>query len=359
MAKRGTTTINFTQLATTLMERSERGTVFLIVNEETGKAKAEKYTDSTQLEDSSYSEDNTKYIKDALRQGAYEVYVLAIDTTTNTLAKALKTIKTIKKTGYITIAEGTSEQYADLASWIKAQEKLHFTYKAVVFNVKGQDSMHIINFTTTKVKFDDGRGEKEGNGFLPTLTAILASCNVNGGVAGHICSSLNDCELKEDEDTATTAGEIFLTLDEGNVVISTAVNSLTTLNGNTKTEDMQYIETVEAMDMIADDIRDTFNSVYKNKYKNKYQNQLLFIGAVVDYFRQLENIDVLDSEYSNTAEIDVEEQRNTWVASGKSEATEWDDNKVRSMTYKRSIFLKGDIKILGCMDSLTFNISMA
>ena len=70
------------------------------------------------------------------------------------------------------------------------------------------------------------------------------------------------------------------------------------------------------------------------------------------------NIDVLDSEYSNTAEIDVEEQRNTWVASGKSEATEWDDNKVRSMTYKRSIFLKGDIKILGCMDSLTFNIAM-
>ena len=43
---------------------------------------------------------------------------------------------------------------------------------------------------------------------------------------------------------------------------------------------------------------------------------------------------------------------------GKSEAAEWDADKVRKMTFKRSAFLAVDIKILPSMENLHFVVNM-
>ena len=37
---------------------------------------------------------------------------------------------------------------------------------------------------------------------------------------------------------------------------------------------------------------------------------------------------------------------------------EWDDSKVKTSTFKRDVFLSGDIKVLGSMTNLKFDISL-
>ena len=85
---------------------------------------------------------------------------------------------------------------------------------------------------------------------------------------------------------------------------------------------------------------------------------MLFIAAVRGYFGRLAGEDILDSEYENTVDINVAAQRAAWVATGKAEASEWTDAEVRKMAFKRTVFLAADIKILGSMENLKFEISM-
>ena len=121
---------------------------------------------------------------------------------------------------------------------------------------------------------------------------------------------------------------------------------------------MQFIETVEAMDMIQDDIRDVFKETYLGPYKNKLDNQMLLISAINGYFKELANGNVLDSEYSNNASININAQRDAWISSGKKEAADWDETKVKNSTFRRDVYLLGDIKILGSMTNLKFDISL-
>ena len=44
--------------------------------------------------------------------------------------------------------------------------------------------------------------------------------------------------------------------------IGQGINSMTTTDGLTRTEDMKFIETVEAMDMMRDDITNVFRTEY-------------------------------------------------------------------------------------------------
>ncbi|MFQ9126768.1 MAG: phage tail sheath C-terminal domain-containing protein [Butyricicoccaceae bacterium] len=117
---------------------------------------------------------------------------------------------------------------------------------------------------------------------------------------------------------------------------------------------MQFIETVEAMDMMRDDITSTFRSTYLGNYRNSRDNQMAFIGALnASYFAQLESENILDPDYrseddengehGNKAFIDVDAQRAAWVASGKSEAADWDEGhrKERTPSSARSTSARG------------------
>ena len=188
--------------------------------------------------------------------------------------------------------------------------------------------------------------------YLPNLLGIIASCNVTKGCTNFLCSDLSNVDEVEDIDLSVSEGQLVLTNDIGGVRIVTGINSLTSLNGNTNTEDMQYIETVEA------DIRIVFKTTYQGKFRNKYKYQMLFIGAVNQYYSQLANEDILDDEFDNKAEIDVTEQRSAWLGTGKSEAADWDDDKVRRMAFKRSLFIASNIKVLGSMENLKFTVTL-
>ena len=84
---------------------------------------------------------------------------------------------------------------------------------------------------------------------------------------------------------------------------------------------------------------------------------MLLISAINGYLKELEDA-VLDPEYANSASININAQRQAWLTSGKTEASTWDDAKVKNSTFKRDVYLTGDIKVLGSMTNLKFDISL-
>lgn len=356
--------VTFEQKATSLISRSERGIAILLVRDDTDKTFThKKYSDLTELEPDKglYTEDNYNAVADMLAFAPYESHVFRIDAE-GLLTDALKLVAKSTKTGWITIAGMNDEDSAALASWAKAQEARSKSYKAVVYKAQvAPDSMHVVNFVNETVTFTDDRGEQPGNMYLSSLLAIFAVCNVTRGCTNYLCSNLASVDEMEDNDSVLEKGQFILyNDDEGAVRIGQGINSMTTTNGKTRTEDMKFIETVEAMDLMRDDISSTFRKEYLGNYRNNRDNQMLFISALNNsYFRSLAQENILDSEYNNAASIDIEAQRAAWLASGKEEAAEWDDDKVKAMAFKRTVYLKGDVKILGSMTDLIFPINMA
>lgn len=355
--------ITFRQQATSLITRSERGVAILIVRDDTNKSFSHKqYADLSALEADKalYTADNYAAISDMLSFAPYQSHVFRLDTD-GTLADTLAEISRTVKTGWITIAGQDETDGPALASWVKTQAAKARSYKCVVYDVTpAPDDMHVVNFVNESVTFADDRGVSDGVEYLPSLLAIFAVCNVVRGCTNYHCSNLLTVEEVADNDAAVGAGKFILFNDEdGAVRIGQGINSLTTLDGNTKTEDMQFIETVEAMDLMRDDITSTFRGTYLGNYRNTRDNQMMFIAALnSSYFAQLAAENILDPDYTNAASIDVAAQRNAWVASGKAEAADWDEDKVKATPFKRSVYLVGNVKILGSMTDLIFPINL-
>lgn len=351
--------ILFKQLATSINQRSQRGYAILIIRDDiSAMFNYKEYSDITELETdtSLYEPENLQYLKDIFTFAPYKVCVVKVGTTA-TISDALIILEGNVKTGWITIADGTTEDFATLASWTKSKESSRKYYKSVCYKAATTDCQHIVNFYNNKVTFKDSRGEVTGEQYCPSIIGILAVCNIKRAATNFVCSNLSHVEEVSDNDAAVGSGKFILINDVDEVKVGLGINSLQTTNGTTLTEDMKYIDIVEAKDLIYDDIFTAFK-VYQGAYKNKYDNQILFISAVNGYLRNIADEDVLDEEYSNQAGINVAAQRAAWVASGKSEAATWTDAQVRNMTFKRNVYLGGDIKILGAMENLQLIFNM-
>lgn len=345
--------VEFKQLATTLIERSERGTAILLLNDATAETTNTKvYKTVADIEETLYTEENLKYIKKCMAYAPYETVVISANS--ENFSDFVPEIMKVRNTGWIAFA-GSDTPQADLASWIKSMEKQGNTYKAVG-TVSGQDCKHYVYFNQTC--YDNDGYECDPDEYLSSLLGIIASCNINRGCTNFLCTDLSRVDDVEDAESAVKAGQLVLKNDVGGVRIAAGINSLITLNGDDATEDMQYIETVEAMNLISDDIKTVFKTTYQGSYKNKYKNQLLFIGSVNQYYTSLAAEDILDEEYDNTAEIDVEAQRSAWVGVGNTEAEDWDEDTVKRMSFKRSVFVASNIKILNCMENLKFGVAL-
>lgn len=186
----------------------------------------------------------------------------------------------------------------------------------------------------------------------------IAVCGTNRSLTNYTLPLVKSVELVSsvaDGDTDLTKdGVIYAEISNGKVRVVAGVN--TAEISDEVTEDMQHIEVVQTMDMIAKDIKDTFVEYYRGAYKNNYERQLLLISAINGYFGDLANEEVLDPEYDNRVDIYVGGQRKAWTDYGRSEAESWSDDKVKLMSFKRTVFLEATIKICQSMEDLKMYI---
>lgn len=354
--------ITFKELANTLVARSERGIGVLLLQDGSGQGLGWRlYQSQRELvaDKGLYTPENYQYVNDALAFSPARLYVLRLGAADEgaqppDIPAALRQVENLTKTGWVTLV-GEAADYVLLSDWVKEQRLLGRTYKGITWG-QAPDSRGLVDLGIQTVTFRDGRGEQPGKAYLPSLLGLLAACNIKRGSTNFICENLLSVQEPADIPGTLDAGKLVLVNDYDTVRVGLGINSLTTLTGG-NTQDMKYIDIVETMDLIADDIREAFKETYQGAYKNSLDNQMLFISAVNTYFEGLERNGVLDNLYQNSCQVDVQAQREAW-ARIKPEAEAWDDATVRNTTYKRDVFLAGDIKILGAMESLKFDISM-
>jgi len=263
------------------------------------------------------------------------------------------------KYNWLCFVDNTTDEQQAVATYIKSKNanSKNFKYKAVVFDAATTDDMHLVNFTNTTVTPVDSSAIS-GYLYLPRICGLLAGLPFTRSATYYVLTDLESAVEPADVDDAIDDGEFVLFNDDGEVRVARAVNRLVTLTRGVAA-DMKKITIVEAMDLILEDISVEFKNNYVGKYKNNYDNQALFISAINSYFRGLAAEDILDNAFTNEATVDIEAQRDAWLATGETEAETWDDAKVKSMTFGSNVYLGGSIKILDAIEDLTFNITMA
>lgn len=342
--------INFTQIASTAIARSERGVVCLVVTDSTKTGNA-TYTNIADVKSTDWTAANIKYIEDALKGGAAKVEVIRGGSTTFTDGS-------LNAVNFNWIASPVSGNQSAIVTYVKARNVANAgkKVKAVVFNQKADDK-HIVNFTNTKVK-KVGEAEANGETYTPRLAGIFAGLPFTRSATYYDLPDLESVVEPADVNTAIDAGELVIINDYGEPKIARGVNSATTLTA-TENESVKHVTIVEAMDLMVEDIYSTFKKTYIGKYKNKYANQCLFISAINQYFEQLSREDVLDPEYDNHAEIDIEAQRLAWITAGTTDAVDWDEITVKKNSFRTNVYLTGRVKILDAIEDMVFEISLA
>nr|DAK20250.1 MAG TPA: tail protein [Caudoviricetes sp.]DAO37290.1 MAG TPA: tail protein [Caudoviricetes sp.] len=346
--------IIFKQLAVTAVKRSQLGIVGLIVNEVGKNWTMKEYKSIIDVKDDDYTAEVLPLVKDTFEYTPNKVFVF--NKGAGTLADTLKLVEQ-ERINWIGLAyDGASGDTATLVSWIKSVRKAGKTYKAVVFKATKPDNKGIVNLMNDKVTFVDARGEVDGWQYVPTILGMLAGLPMTRSATSFLCGNLKEVSIFNKINETIDKGGFCLYKDEGDIRVARGCTSLEEITQD-ETEDMKDIIIVESMDLMRDDIYSTFKK-WIGKYKNKYDNQVLFFTAINAYFKELEREDILDKEYDNYSQVDVEAQRLAWLGVGKKEVEDYDDEKIKKLTFKKKVFMKANIKILNAVEDFKFTINM-
>ena len=254
---------------------------------------------------------------------------------------------------YLTIPEIQAGECTAVATWLKSTGKRS---KAVLPNC-AFDSERVINFTSTGMITNDGI----------EYTTEEYCARIAGAIAGTpldiACTYANMSDLADFTRIRTSAmdaaidnGELILYNDGEKVKIARGVNSLiTTVQG--KGDSFKKIKIVDAIDLIYDDIKKTCEDSYLGKYANSYDNKCLLLSAINGYFDTLELDGILNKEYDNHAEIDVERQRAYLKGIGVN-VNDMTDNEIKKYDTKDKVFLLANIKILDAIEDINLDITI-
>lgn len=350
--------IEFVGKAETAVKRSQLGIVALILKDATQTADTVIYKSVEEVETTGWSAENLDLIQKTFMGTPSKVIIERLDSTAIDYNAALTRLNN-KRFNYLAIPEIESDETTLISTWIKTKrDNQKKTFKAVLPNAEA-DHEGIINFTTSGIKV----GEKEYTTaeYTARIAGILAGLPFTRSSTYFELNEIDSITEIEDPDKAVDNGELILINDGENIKIGRGVNSLTTTKVDSptseKTEDFKSIRVVEAMDMIKDDIRTTFDTQYVGKVNNIYDNQVLFITSVNTYFAGLAADEILDPNAVNKASISIEKQRAAWE-SVSVDTTDWDDQKVKETSFKRNVFLAGNVKIVDAMEDLDFDIAI-
>ena len=355
--------IVFQGLGVSAVARGSKGVAVLIIKDDTDDsftfAEYRSLADLTSTELAKYSATNQQYIKDCLEGTPLKIIVARMDIAGN-FTDLLAVIRgKAPRNCWIGLAEGVAEDQEALLSWVKSENTTNKKrYKALVYKVAGADSRHVVNLKNDELTLTDERGEVTGEKAVAYLLGVLAGLPFTMSIVGKSLGKLSTVLEPASLDTEINAGNFILYSEDGLVKVARGVNSLTT-TGQGITDDMKFIIIVESMDLIFTDIYDTWNSFYKGKYKNDMDNQLLLVGAINAYYKALQEQLILDPNFENKCQIDIEAQRRANIPKyGEEVVNSWNDKKAMTMTVGTNVFLTGSIKILNAMEDFKFNISM-
>lgn len=339
--------VEFLTKAKTAIKRSERGIVCLVLSDETKTDRMTVYKSLPEVVPEDWSAENLQIIKETLLDGPNKVMVvrLGAEESFTDIKSVLDSVK-INWLAHISADQTAAVEYVKMRNLLGGSAAT----KIVTYN-QAADDIHIVNLVNPKVTRNDGV-EIDSYKYLGRLAGAFAALPLNRSATYYVFDDLKSVKEPEDVNVAIDAGGFVLINDYGTVKAARAVNSATKV----EKEDLKKITIVEGMDLMKEDIIETFKDQYVGKYKNNLDNQMVFIAAVNTYFRQLAMDEVLNPDYANLAEIDVEKQREALANAGTTEALDWDDDTVKKNPFGSYVFAKANVQLSDAIEDLEFDI---
>lgn len=341
--------IEFKTLAETIITRSERGIVAVILKDNSSTAETYTYTKESEIVKSHYTATNLAFLQLIFMGSPSKVIVERIRTDDD-INKALERLKN-KQWYYLTVPQITDTEISTVVTYItEMRTQYHKTFKAVLPNcAAGHEG--IINFATDNIKV--GSKTYTTAEFCTRIAGILAGLPLNRSATYYTLSEVESITESETPDADVDNGKLILINDGTKIKIARGVNSLIEYTED-KGEDFCKIKIVEAVDMIRDDIRTTFEDEFVGKVENSYDNKIVFIAAVNKYFKDLASRGVLYDQFDNKAEIDIEATRE-WLSQSK-DVSNWEDEKIKTANTGTNVFVKANIQIQDAIEDLNFKI---
>ncbi|WP_187142768.1 phage tail sheath C-terminal domain-containing protein [Thermanaerosceptrum fracticalcis] len=346
--------IQFQTLAASAVQRSQRGIVALIIKDDTDTTFDTKvYTSVDEIDAADWTATNKDYIEKAFLGTPTKVIVERLATAATDYNAALIRLKN-KKWNYLAIPGIASADVAAISTWIKTERDTNKkTFKAVLPN-SVSDHEGIINFATDNIKVGDKTYIAAE--YCARIAGILAGLPFTRSATYYALPEVESITESADPDADIDAGKLILVNDGAKIKIGRGVNSLTTF-APTKSSQFSKIKIIEAVDLVRDDIRDTFDGEYVGKVINNYDNKILFLAAVNAYFRSLAADDILDRNYDNKAEIDIDAQK-IYLQSQGVDTSIMTDQEIKEYNTGSKVFAKASVKFVDAMEDLTFTVNM-
>ena len=341
--------IEFKTLADTIIQRSERGIVAVILKDNSNNTESYTYTQEKDIVKSHYTATNLAYLSLVFKGNPSKVIVERINADGD-ISTALERLKN-KQWYYLTVPQITAEEIDTVSQYIiEMRTQYHKTFKAVLPNCPaGHEG--VINFATDNMKV--GTKVYSTAEYSARIAGILAGLPLNRSCTYYTLGEVESITESVTPDEDIDNGKLILINDGTKIKIARGVNSLVKFDEN-KGKDFAKIKIVEAVDMIRDDIRSTFEDGYVGKVENSYDNKVVFIAAVNKYFKDLASRGVLYDQFDNKADIDIEATRD-WLVQSK-DISEWDDEQIKMANTGTYVFVKANIQIQDAIEDLNFKI---
>ncbi len=357
MAELGLPVLNmvFKGLAASAIVRSARGIVLIILKDdtETGK-RLSVYGSITDIDFENWTETNYEYLKLVFEGAPSQVIALRESTTSANISAALKELKYLRW-NYGCYPEISDDDKTILAAWIKEmRDEYHKTFKAVLSS-SASDHEGIINLTTENIESSITGKTYTAKEYCARIAGVLAGLSLVRSSTYYVLSDILSADCPSDPDDRIDNGELVIVYDGEKYKIGRGVNSLTTFTTE-KTEDVRKIKITEGMDLYRDDILTTFTDSYVGKYNNGYDNKQLFVAAVRAYHTGLLGT-VLDASYENTAEIDLDGQKQYLMEKG-TDVSQMSETEILTANTGSRLFVKSNIKFLDAMEDLDMAANM-
>lgn len=341
--------IEFKTLAETIIARSERGIVAVILKDNSNTTETHTYNKESEIIKSHYTASNLAYLSLVFMGNPSKVIVERVPTDGD-ISTALERLKN-KQWYYLTVPGIDEDEKETVIQFIQEQRtQYHKTFKAVLSDCAA-DFEGIINFATDNIKV--GTKTYTTAEYCARIAGILAGLPLNRSATYYVLPEVESITESETPDEDVDNGKLILINDGTKIKIARGVNSLTTFT-NEKGQDFSKIKIVEAVDMIRDDIRTTFEDEFVGKVENSYDNKIVFIAAVNKYFKDLANRGVLYDKFDNKADVDINATRE--YLSKTKDVSEWDDETIKTANTGTNVFVKANIQIQDAIEDLNFGI---
>ena len=345
--------VKFKTQASSLIRRSQRGTVAIILKDTTATGGHVIY----RKEDipTGIGAANKKYIERSMIGNIDEptkliVYILSTDAENYT--DALHYLETAKFDYLVGDPEITEALCSDVVDWIKDERDKGHNVKAVLPNTAA-DCEAVVNFTADEIKV--GMDTYTTAQYCSRIAGLIVGTPLTQSITYVVLPEITEVKgfTKTELDTKIDNGELVLFSDGEKVKIGRGVTSLKTIQAN-QTEALKKIKAVETMDMIQSDIISTCEESYIGKLANSYDNKCIIISAIDGYLTALETEGILEARQSFVG-IDLEEQRAYLLTKGV-DVNVMSERELKEYNNDDKVFLEASIRLLDAIEDIRLNI---